>query len=290
MSQWERLRHPGCRPSSNRIGCREYNRRYPGAAACPICSPIISTAADPSIYDIATKSARAPKARCRSPRSCSATRPSGDLFGWSQDVGMGWNPRELDRPRVPDPEHARAACARPTARRSRWAITPGTGRSACSCRRRPRSCSGCGVRPVRRHASPTPATAGRRARPGMMDSLPYRNDAAIVFRRLIRSLPTRKGVLGVATCDKGLPAMMMALAGDARPAVRARARRRDAAADARARTPARSRSIGARFAHGELTLEEAAELGCRACAVARRRLPVPRHGGHVAGRRPRRSG
>ena len=47
---------------------------------------------------------------------------------------------------------------------------------------------------------------------GMFDSLPYRNDAAIVFRRLIRSLPTRKGVIGIATCDKGLPAMMMALA------------------------------------------------------------------------------
>jgi len=48
---------------------------------------------------------------------------------------------------------------------------------------------------------------------GMMDSLPYRNDAAIVLRRLIRSLPRRSGVMGVATCDKGLPAMMMALAG-----------------------------------------------------------------------------
>ena len=47
----------------------------------------------------------------------------------------------------------------------------------------------------------------------MFDSLPYRNDAAIIFRRLIRSLPTRRGVLGVATCDKGLPAMMLALAG-----------------------------------------------------------------------------
>ena len=47
---------------------------------------------------------------------------------------------------------------------------------------------------------------------GMLDSLPYRNDAAIVLRRLMRSLPTRKGVIGVATCDKGLPAMMMALA------------------------------------------------------------------------------
>src|SRR4029450_3405630 len=48
--------------------------------------------------------------------------------------------------------------------------------------------------------------------PAMFDSLAYRNDAAIVFRRLIRSLPTRRGALGAATCDKGLPAMMMALA------------------------------------------------------------------------------
>lgn len=47
---------------------------------------------------------------------------------------------------------------------------------------------------------------------GMFDSLPYRNDAAIVFRRLIRSLPTRRAVIGVATCDKGLPATMIALA------------------------------------------------------------------------------
>ena len=46
---------------------------------------------------------------------------------------------------------------------------------------------------------------------GMFDSLPYRNDAAIVFRRLIRSLPQRRGVIGIATCDKGLPAMLMAL-------------------------------------------------------------------------------
>ena len=51
--------------------------------------------------------------------------------------------------------------------------------------------------------------------PGMFDSLPYRNDAATVFRRQIRSLPTRAGVIGVATCDKGLPAMMMGFCGHA---------------------------------------------------------------------------
>src|SRR5205814_4372002 len=100
---------------------------------------------------------------------------------------------------------------------------------------------------------------------GMMDSLPYRNDAAIVFRRLIRSLPRRKGVLGVATCDKGLPAMMMALAGSKHlPCV---------LVPGGVTLPPREgedagkvQSIGARYAHGELTLAEAAELGCRACA------------------------
>src|SRR3984893_16105045 len=100
---------------------------------------------------------------------------------------------------------------------------------------------------------------------GMMDSLPYRNDAAQIFRRLIRSLPTRTGVLGVATCDKGLPAMMMALAamhdlpcvlvpgGVTLPPT--------VGEDA-----GKIQSIGARFSHGELSLQEAADLGCRACA------------------------
>jgi dihydroxyacid dehydratase/phosphogluconate dehydratase len=100
---------------------------------------------------------------------------------------------------------------------------------------------------------------------GMMDSLAYRNDAAIVFRRLIRSLPRRRGVMGVATCDKGLPAMMMALAnqrdtpvilvpgGVTLPAI--------VGEDA-----GKIQSIGARYTHGMISLKEAAEMGCRACA------------------------
>jgi putative YjhG/YagF family dehydratase len=99
----------------------------------------------------------------------------------------------------------------------------------------------------------------------MMDSLAYRNDAAVVLRRLARSLPRRAGVLGIATCDKGLPAMTMALA----------ALRDDAVAivPGGVTLPARSgedagriQSLGSRYAHGEVTLEAAAELGCRACA------------------------
>ncbi len=101
---------------------------------------------------------------------------------------------------------------------------------------------------------------------GMMDSLPYRNDAAQVFRRLIRSIPTRHGVMGVATCDKGLPAMMMALAsmhqlpcilvpgGVTLPP--------EEGEDAGA-----VQSLSARFAHGEVSFDDAAELLCSACAT-----------------------
>lgn len=49
---------------------------------------------------------------------------------------------------------------------------------------------------------------------GMMDSLSYRNDAVATMNHLRRSLPNRDGVLGIATCDKGAPAMMMSLAGE----------------------------------------------------------------------------
>jgi putative YjhG/YagF family dehydratase len=71
-------------------------------------------------------------------------------------------------------------------------------------------------------------------------------------------------VLGVATCDKGLPAMMMALAA-----------LRDLACvlvpggvtlpPERGEDAGTVQSIGARFAHGELSLEQAQDLGCRAC-------------------------
>jgi putative YjhG/YagF family dehydratase len=100
----------------------------------------------------------------------------------------------------------------------------------------------------------------------MFDSLPYRNDAATVLRRLARSLPLRQGVLGIATCDKGLPAMIMAVAGlGDLPGV---------IVPGGVTLPPRSgedagkiQTIGTRYVHGLITLEEAADLGCRACAT-----------------------
>jgi xylonate dehydratase len=100
---------------------------------------------------------------------------------------------------------------------------------------------------------------------GMMDSLAYRNDAATVLRRLIRSLPTRRGVLGIATCDKGLPAMMMALAAQrSLPCVLIPGG--VTLLPEQGEDAGKVQSLSARFAHGLLSLEEAAELGCRACA------------------------
>lgn len=101
---------------------------------------------------------------------------------------------------------------------------------------------------------------------GMFDSLPYRNDAAMVFRRLIRSPPTRKGVLGVATCDKGLPAMMLALAGMPQlPGVIVPGGVTLPPTDGE--DAGKIQTIGARYVNGELSLEMASDLGCRACAT-----------------------
>ena len=100
----------------------------------------------------------------------------------------------------------------------------------------------------------------------MMDSLAYRNDAAQIFRRLIRSLPTRKGVVGVATCDKGLPAMMMALASmQELPCVLVPGG--VTLPPTTGEDAGKIQTIGARFAHGEISLQDAADMGCRACAT-----------------------
>jgi putative YjhG/YagF family dehydratase len=188
--------------------------------------------------------------------------PSGDLFGLTQNAGMGWDPRELGRPQfliLSTQGGIRAADGRPIAlgyHTGHWEV--GLLMQAAAEELRQLECL-----PFAAFCT-DPCDGRTQGTPGMMDSLPYRNDAALVFRRLVRSLPTRKGVLGVATCDKGLPAMMMALAGlGGLPAVLVPGGVTLPARDAE--DAGRVQSIGVRFAHGELSLERAAELGCRAC-------------------------
>ena len=188
--------------------------------------------------------------------------PSGDVFGLTQNAGMGWDPRELGRPQflvLSTQGGIRAPDGRPVAlgyHTGHWEI--GLLMTAAA-----EELARLGGLPFAAFCS-DPCDGRTQGTTGMMDSLAYRNDAAQVFRRLIRSLPTRKGVLGVATCDKGLPAMMIALASmHDLPCVLVPGGVTLPPSDGE--DAGTVQSIGARFAHGEITLERAADLGCRAC-------------------------
>ena len=165
---------------------------------------------DPSLYDVLTH-APGPSGSLPLTPAMLRERPSGDLFGWTQNAGMGWKPSALgSREFLMLSTHGgiRAPDGTPIAlgyHTGHWEVGLLMEAAAAEFSR-------AGMIPFA--ASCTDPCDGRsQGTPAMFDSLPYRNDAATIFRRLIRSLPTRSGVLGVATCDKGLPAMMMALAG-----------------------------------------------------------------------------
>jgi putative YjhG/YagF family dehydratase len=189
-------------------------------------------------------------------------RPSGDLFGWTQNAGMGWAPASLGgREFLILSTHGgvRAPDGTPIAlgyHTGHWEVGLLVEAAA-------HTFKAMGAIPFAA-ACTDPCDGRSQGTTGMFDSLPFRNDAATVFRRLIRSLPTRRGVLGIATCDKGLPAMMLALAGMRDlPCVLVPGGVTLPASDGE--DAGRVQTIGARFSHGELTLQEASDLGCRAC-------------------------
>ena len=190
-------------------------------------------------------------------------RPSGDLFGWSQNAGMGWDPAKLGgREIIILSTHGgvRDASGAPVAlglHTGHWEVGLLVEAAARELKEQ-------GAVPFAAFCT-DPCDGRTQGTTGMFDSLPYRNDAATVFRRLIRSLPTRRGAIGVATCDKGLPAMMMALAAmHDLPCVLVPGGVTLAVEEGE--DTARIQSVGARFAHGQITLEATAENLCRACA------------------------
>ncbi len=222
----------------------------------------------PELYAGTTTHARGPQGALPITAEMLLTQPSGNLFGLTQNAGMGWEPQ-----RLLDPEFLilsthgglRAADGTPIAlgfHTGHWEV----GLLVAEAARELRNL----------HAIPfagavtDPCDGRTQGTAGMLDSLPFRNDAAMVLRRLMRSLPTRRGVLGIATCDKGLPAMLMALASSGPfPSVLVpggvtllpEGSETHPAEDA-----GRVQTIGARFAQGEISLAYAAEVGCHACA------------------------
>ena len=218
---------------------------------------------DASLYQVRTKAA-GPAGQLPLTPELLRDSPSGDLFGLTQNAGMGWKASEVGRTPflilstqggLREPDGQPAALGYHT---GHWEIGLLVREAALQLR-------ASGMLPFAAYCS-DPCDGRSQGTPAMYDSLPYRNDAALVFRRLIRSLPRRAGVIGVATCDKGLPAMMMALAamhdlpsilvpgGVTLPP--------EVGEDA-----GTVQTLGARYVHGLISLEEAANLGCRACGT-----------------------
>lgn len=216
---------------------------------------------DPAVYQMRTHAA-GPAGSLPLTDSMLREWSSGDLFGLTQNAGMGWNPAEIGRKQfliLSTQGGLRAPDGKPIAlgyHTGHWEVGLLVAAAANEIKRLK------GL-PFAAYCS-DPCDGRSQGTTGMFDSLPYRNDAALVFRRLIRSLPQRRGVLGVATCDKGLPAMLMALAamkdlptvlvpgGVTLP-------------PSNGEDAGKVQTIGARYTHGEMTLQEAADMGCRAC-------------------------
>ncbi|MGA2167304.1 MAG: YjhG/YagF family D-xylonate dehydratase [Terracidiphilus sp.] len=214
------------------------------------------------LYDIHTR-VQGPRGILPITETMLRERPSGDLFGLSQNAGMGWDPASLNGNEyliLSTHGGIRKEDGTPVAlgyHTGHWEVGLLVEAAA-------REFKAAGAVPFAA-ACTDPCDGRSQGTTAMFDSLPFRNDAATVFRRLIRSLPTRRGVMGVATCDKGLPAMMMALAGT-----------RDLPCilvpggvtllPEEGEDAGRIQTIGVRFTHGLISAEQAAEIGCHACA------------------------
>ena len=218
---------------------------------------------DDEIYQVRT---RAPGPSGKLPLTIEQVveAPSGHIFGYSQNAGMGWNPDELGRGEfliVSTQGGIRAPDGRPIAlgyHTGHWEIGLLMEAAAEEIHRR-------GGIPFAAYCS-DPCDGRTQGTTGMFDSLPYRNDAAMILRRLIRSLPTRRGVMGVGTCDKGLPAVLIALAGTPDLPVivvpGGVTLPPEEGEDA-----GKIQSAGSRLAQGEMEIDDFQVLGCRACAT-----------------------
>ncbi|MBE2271402.1 MAG: YjhG/YagF family D-xylonate dehydratase, partial [Anaerolinea sp.] len=188
--------------------------------------------------------------------------PSGNLFGMTQAAAMGWNPEEVNSDQyviVSTHGGLRAENGDAVAlgyHTGHWEVNLLVREAA-------RTLKAGGAVPFAVYVT-DPCDGRSQGTDGMMDSLPYRNDGALVARRLIRSLPTRDGVMGIGTCDKGLPAMMLALAGFGDlPGIVVPGGVTLPAHDAE--DAGAIQTIGARFTQGMITLDYAQTMGCRAC-------------------------
>ena len=219
---------------------------------------------DPSLYEVQTVGP-GPEGSLPLTEEMLLHCPSGVIFGMTESAGMGWPADRLTGPHylmLSNLGGIRGPDGRPIA----LGFHTGHYELGMALEAAAQEFAAAGAVPFAAFCT-DPCDGRTQGHPGMFDSLAYRNDAAMVFRRLARSLPGLRGLLGVGGCDKSMPALLMALgslrdlpglivpAGVTLPS-------RDAEDTAEVQT------LGARFARGEISLERAAVMGCRACGSA----------------------
>lgn len=256
--------------SFNQRGKRGKNLGSPDVSPSPLWFTKMKVAAgksflqveDDGIFEIRTH-ADGPAGKLPLSEEMLKNWPSGDLFGLSQNAGMGWSPKEMLGPQalilnshggIRAPDGSPIALGYHT---GHWEIGLLAQTAA-------RELKGMGVVPFAAHVS-DPCDGRSQGTTAMFDSLAYRNDASLVMRRLVRSLPTARSLMGVATCDKSMPAMMMTLASF--PELPSILLPGGVTLSAKEGEDAgKAQSLGIRFAHDEVSLEEASQTLCNTCA------------------------
>ncbi|MDY5132791.1 YjhG/YagF family D-xylonate dehydratase [Actinotignum urinale] len=217
---------------------------------------------DPELYNVETH-AEGPRGRLPITAQQLRYEPSGVLFRQTQNVGMGWAPGEQINSDV-----AIISTMGGMRREDGTPVALGLHTGHFELNELVR----CASEELATHNRipyamyvSDPCDGRSQGTVAMFDSLPYRNDASQTMRRLIRSLPTRKATLGIASCDKGLPATMMALVAQLDiPTI--------LIPGGSTKMPIGGedlgtvQTIGIRYASGEITLDYATEAGCRSCA------------------------
>ena len=185
-------------------------------------------------------------------------------FGLSQNVGMGWSPKNFLGPQfliLNSHGGVRSEDGSPIAlgyHTGHWEIGLLVKRAAEEIKK-------LGGIPFAAHIS-DPCDGRSQGTTAMFDSLAYRNDASLVMRRLARSLPTAEGVMAIATCDKSMPAMMMALA-EMRDMPTILVPGGVTLSPSDGEDAGKAQSVGIRYAQGELAKDKAEEILCRTCAT-----------------------
>jgi xylonate dehydratase len=190
-------------------------------------------------------------------------RPSGDLFGISQNAGMSGSGKNATDPNMVIlttlggwPDHALGAH---TGHNELYKLVE---TAATELRK-------LGQLPFALHTSDT--CDGRTQGTIWANiSLASRN---IIYKSLatqLRGIPCAEGVLGIATCDKGLPAMTMLVASLAKhphqlPGIIVPGG--VTLPPEHGEDAGTIQSLGARFAKGVINLAQAQDLGCKACAT-----------------------